>query len=425
MLVLDKNHLDGIFPRLSPLVGDEPSMPAWVLTPDRPPTWHRFFDTSPISPSGRYMALTQVDDDTTVPKPGDPARVVLLDLQTGEIRTIATTHGWDTQLGAQVQWGRTDHQLLFNDVDVASWTPHGVCMDPLAGETHRLDGTVYMASPDGRSAASPCLIRIGLTQGGYGVFLPDERVPRNRGLPDDDGVTLTDLETGRAKLAFSLAELVTPHRQALDRVAQTEGGDFYAFHVKWSPDSARLMVVVRRVLTQDDGSVRMLPFLLTVNPDGSDSRLAVPADSWAVHGGHHPNWCPDGRVLINLRLPGRDGLHFVTANDDGSDLRIEAEGIPGSGHPTLHPNGRHILTDAYLHELGPNDGTAPLRLVDLQTAREQTLRRVNAKPVEAGPKRIWRVDQHPAWDNSFRAFTFNCMHQGVRSVAIGLPDLAE
>ena len=37
-----------------------PRVPVWCVTPERPACIHRFFDTSPISPSGRYVALFQL-----------------------------------------------------------------------------------------------------------------------------------------------------------------------------------------------------------------------------------------------------------------------------------------------------------------------------------------------------------------------------
>ncbi|MEM1026920.1 MAG: hypothetical protein AAGJ38_02455 [Planctomycetota bacterium] len=422
---LTAEHLDRLFPRLPAVADEQPATPAWVVTPDRPPTWHRFFDTSPISPSGCFVAVTQVDDDTVVPKPGDAARVVLVDLESGESRAVAETRGWDTQLGAQVQWGVDDHQLLFNDMDPEAWKPFGRCVDPATDQSRRLSGTIYMANRAGTLAASPCLKRIGLTQGGYGVHVPESFVPRNVGLPKDDGVTLTDLVTGESKLAISIAQLVEPHRAKLEAVIGDHAGSYYTFHVKWSHGDTRLMVVVRFLFSDPEAVGRKhMPFLFTCLPDGRDSRLVVPADSWALRGGHHPDWCPDGRVLMNLNMPGRDGLSFVTVNADGTDLRIEADGVPGSGHPTMHPDGKHILTDAYLHELDGDGATAPLRWVDANASRESVLRFVVAEPIEAGPQRLWRVDQHPAWDRTFRWVTFNCIFEGVRSVAISPSPLA-
>ena len=100
-------------------------------------------------------------------RPGDLAQIIIVDLLEGTERMVAQTRGWDTQLGAQVQWGRDDTQLFFNDVDPAEWRAFGVRLDPLSGRRKDLEGTVYMLSPDGCLAASPCLLRMAATQLGY------------------------------------------------------------------------------------------------------------------------------------------------------------------------------------------------------------------------------------------------------------------
>ena len=47
--------LDEAFPRYDQ---QNPAAPIWCITTAMPGCWHRFFDTSHFSPSGRYVALT-------------------------------------------------------------------------------------------------------------------------------------------------------------------------------------------------------------------------------------------------------------------------------------------------------------------------------------------------------------------------------
>jgi len=408
----------GISDRFPRYTAFEPLVPVWCVTPEGGPAIHRFFDTSPFSPSGRYMGLTRFPFEDRLPKPGDTAEILLVDLETGGERVVADTRGWDTQLGAQVQWGANDSQLFFNDVDTATWMPFAVCLDPLAGTRRKLEGTVYMASPDGRRLASPCLRRTGLTQAGYGVHVPRHRVPRNRGASPDDGLYVTDAATGRCELLVSFAQILEAAVPPLPAEDYTDG-DFYGFHVKWNPQGTRLMLVLRWV--PHDGS-RVWPHVVTMAADGSDIRIAMPAATW-LKGGHHPNWCPDGEhVMMNLKLDGRR-LRFVQARRDGTGLRAMTEAVLGSGHPTLHPNGRHILTDSYVKEpVAFGDGTTPIRLVDLKEGAERCLVRIRTVPAWNGPKGELRVDPHPAWDHAHRRIAFNACPDGSRRVFVA--DLA-
>ena len=108
--------LDASFPRYT---DHEPAAPIWRITTAIDRCFHRFFDTSPISPSGRYVGLTRLPAEDRMPVAGEPAEIVVIDLETGAAEVVAVTHGWDTQLGAQVQWGPSDHELWFGDMDVA------------------------------------------------------------------------------------------------------------------------------------------------------------------------------------------------------------------------------------------------------------------------------------------------------------------
>ena len=60
----------------------------------------------------------------------------------------------------------------------------------------------------GKQIASPCLLRTARTQLGYGVLAPPSKVPVNNGAPDDDGLFLTNIETGECRLLVSLRQIV-------------------------------------------------------------------------------------------------------------------------------------------------------------------------------------------------------------------------
>jgi hypothetical protein len=402
-----------------------PRVPVHCVTPGGTGYIHRYYDSSPFSPSGRYFAVTRLPFEDRLPRPGDVAEIAIVDLETGELRTVAETRGWDVQLGAQLQWGADDRTLLFNDLETRDWMPFGVRLDPQTGEHRRLAGTVYSVSPDGRWAASPCLRRMAVTQRGYGVVVPRDQIPQNRGAPADDGIWITDLESGDSRLLVSLARIVDEATPPLE--AARRRGDFFGFHVKWNPQGTRLMLVLRWLPRSWLPWKRKRRFgakhVITMTADGGDIRVAVSAERWA-RGGHHPNWCPDGeRVLMNLDTQG-DGLRFARLSRDGSSCETLAPDVRASGHPTLHPDGRHLLTDAYVDEpLAFSDGTAPIRLVDIVQGVEATLARIRIRPLAEKATGALRVDPHPAWDRSYTRIAFNACPDGRRRVFVA--DLRE
>jgi hypothetical protein len=409
--------LAGTFPAYTDFT---PRVPVHCVTPGGTGYIHRYYDSSPFSPSGRYFAVTRLPFEDRLPKPGDVAEIAVVDLETGELRTVAETRGWDVQLGAQLQWGTDDRTLLYNDLETRDWMPYGVRLDPQTGEHRRLAGTVYSVSPDGRWAASPCLRRMAVTQRGYGVVVPRNQIPENRGASADDGIWITDLDTGDTRLLVSLAQIVATVQPPLAAAARR--GDFFSFHVKWNPQGTRLMIALRWLPRSWLPWKRKRRYgakhVITMDADGSNVRLAVSAEQWA-RGGHHPNWCPDGdHVLMNLNTRG-DGIRFARLTRDGSACETLASNVAGSGHPTLHPDGRHLLTDAYVDEpLAFGDGTAPIRLVNVATGSETLLARIRIQPLAEKATGALRVDPHPAWDRGYTRIAFNACPDGRRQVFV-------
>jgi hypothetical protein len=384
---------------------------------------HRFFDTSPISPSGRYVGLFRLPQEVRTPQPGEVGEVVVVDLQSGKERVVAESRGWEVQMGANVQWGKTDGDLFFNDVDPKTWTPFAVRLNPATGETKRFDGTVFTVSPDGTKLTSYNLIASRKIQVGYGVVLPEERTRKNVGPVSDDGLFITDIATGKTRMIASIRDIYEKAVPKLE-IPNAERFEFYCFQIRWNPQGTRVMAFLRwHDPSAPKGGPRLLT-LVTMKGDGSDIRLAVTPKQYA-RGGHHPMWAPDGEnITINLNI--RDGtkeLDLVSVRYDGTNLRSIHP--VGSGHPSMHPTLPFIVTDAYTHEpLARPNGTVPLRLIDLRTKKEEALAWVLARRSDSAKLTTeFRIDQHPVWDASGRFIVFNGVHNDTRAVFVA--DVAE
>ena len=387
-------------------------VPVYVVPSTR--TLHRFFDTSPISPSGRYLALFRMPYEDHSARPGDAGEVVLFDLRSSKEQIVASSTGWEFQVGANVQWGLSDEELYFNSVDSRTWKAFAVAMNPLSGLQRKLDGTVFMASPAGGWIASHNLVKSRRVLPGYGVVVPDELVAKNVGPVGDDGIYVTNTETGRSRMLVSLKTIYEKAEPSI-RVEEPMEHEYHCFQVKWNRQGTRLLTAVSR--TPLAGGRRKLT-AITMKADGSDIRTAVTADQWS-RGGHHINWHPDGeRISMNLNIDDDRALEIVTVRFDGSDLREVFE--PGSGHPSFHPGGRYVITDAYPHEpVGFGDGSVPIRLIDTIAGTCVNIARIYV----SATKGEFRVDPHPAWGPSGRFVVFNGFVNDTRQVYIA--DLAK
>ena len=379
---------------------------------------HRFFDTSPISPSGRYVGLFRLPQEIRTPQPGEVGEVVVVDLQTGKEKVVAESRGWEVQMGANVQWGKTDADLFFNDVDTSTWTPFAVQLDPATGKHRRIEGTVFTVSPDGTKLTSYNLIASRRIQVGYGVVIPEEKTRKNVGPVADDGLFVTDLASGRTRMIASIRDIVEKAVPKLE-IPNAERCEFYCFQIRWNPQGTRVMAFLRwHDPTDAKGGPRRLT-LVTMKGDGSDIRVAVSPQQYA-RGGHHPMWAPDGEnITINLNV--RDGtkaLDLVSVRYDGANLHSIHP--VGSGHPSMHPKLPFVITDAYTHEpLARGDGTVPLRMIDLRSKTETAIVQVLARRSDSDKLTSeFRIDQHPVWDASGRYIVFNGVHNDTRAVYI-------
>jgi hypothetical protein len=404
------------FPRYTEF---DPAIPVWCVTPHEGRCLHRFFDTSPLSPSGRYLACLRLPFEDRLPRPCEEAAVVLVDLETATEKIVAQTIGWESQMGANINWGASDDELIFNDVDPKTWQPVAVMLNPHTGRSERFGRGVYHVSPDGQWALSCSLEKMRRTQFGYGVVIPEDLIPVHWELPEDDGLFLTSLQTGECRLLVSLKELIEDHIPDKEKPA-IAGHCYYGFHAKWAPTGDRVLFTVRAVAHpwalhfEAQSCSPLLFYIFTMKPDGSQIACATDATFW-TRLGHHINFTPDGRALSMNYALDFDHLRFVRCDLDGKNKRRILDGVLGSGHPTIHPDGNHLLTDCYLHEpMTAGDGTVPLRWIDLKTGEEEHIARI--RTAQTSLFSALRIDPHPAWDRSWKYVAFNGAPDGTRRV---------
>ena len=386
-------------------------------------TTHRFFDSSAISPSGRYVCATRTRREGPADvTPGDVAEVVVYDLQKKRKDRFPVvyrrpTAAWDAQLGAQVQWGASDDELYFNDVvgtrgDGAPIV-RGVRSDWQRGRETRLPTPVYHVTRDGARAAAPRdLAALRLTQDGYGVVATPAQLRHLE--TQKDGVHVLDLRTN-ATAFLELGALVAA-AELEERPRAVAGGDArrgaechrHVFHVKWNAKGTRLLVVVR---ARGHGCPRGdANHALTVDPDGADVRVVA---TW-LRDGNHPNWLEDGRLSMNY-----EGKVCAFDDVEGASCQVLSE--RASGHPVGVPGrGDLVVTDTYAKEhaaFGLEAGEAALRVLS-GGDREAWLGVFPVAALGTMPTDVWRCDAHPAFDLKGRRLALNVWVRGSRRVAV-------
>lgn len=386
------------------------AVPILRLTPDDGFYIHTYYDVSPWSPSGRYLAVTKVPYQDRYPVLGDTADVCVIDLRDRTIQTLYSTKSWGYQTGANVNWGATDRYLYTNDiVDGVS-----VCarLDLESGEAKLYAGPAYNVAPDDSCVIGFPMELMDATQLGYGAPSRDPLHPPSLppGASKTQGLWRTDLKTNRKTLLMSLDQLAS---RVVEPAPWPGVGTWYLWHSKFNPQSSRILQISRVRFPNLQGGENTMVF--TFNPDGSDLSLLPGKKVWGNSGGH-PNWHADGQHVIRV-LPVDGKLRFCQWRFDGSDFRPLSETLEGGGHPRIQPNGRHMVTDHFVH-----DGTTQyvvLRFIDLRADREQPLCRiptVDRLKLREPLTMVRRLDGHPNWDRDFKKVVFQAAPDGKRQL---------
>ncbi|KAA0992254.1 TolB-like translocation protein [Dyadobacter aurulentus] len=374
---------------------------------------HRFHDTSPISPSGKYIALFRIPFEDHYPEAGDMGEVVLIDIATGKETVIERSFGWEMQVGANVQWGATDHELFYNQVDTSTWKAYTILHDPIRKTSRKWEGATFMVTPDGKQTASHNMINSVNAQSGYGVILPEKFRSKNSGVVNNDGLFVTDVKTGETKMIASIKRIFDEATPKIG-IDDPENYEIYTFKAMWNAQGTRLMTCL--IIKPKTGGPRKVA-LITIRPDGTEIRTAITTKQYSK-GGHHMAWMPDGdHFSMNLEVDStKNGLELITARYDGSEIKTVFS--PGSGHPSFHPKGLPlIITDAYNHEksVAKGDGIVPIRLMNTKTGKEILLANVRVPSVKDNS---FRMDAHPTWDRTGRYVIFNGYDDNNRGVYI-------
>lgn len=409
---------------------------------------HRFFDSSPFSPSGRYIAATLLPSTSR-----GHAKVLVYDLRSGGgPTTVASTSAWGAQVGAHVQWGADDTQLFYNSIGQERQLI-GKLFDLTAdsarsGREKELSCPVYHVSSDGRWAATPNQLRIKDTQFGYGadyyLRAPPEAFSSSA---HGDGLFVLNVQRNECRLAVSLASFAQAARLSLSSLSSAP---LYGFHVKWSRDGSRLLFVMR---TLESRKVMFLAppirrqHLFVVSFDASSGAVTGKPRhllSWSSKSpkdaldANHPNWVGNThKVSINVKPRGSTApWGLVVIDTSSATLPVDALPLPplyspSSGHPNFYPtDSRFVLLDAYEKEtlsLGgerTKNDSIPLRLVDTIQKREVWLLQVRLGLASPRPaylatlpikeRRAWqRCDMHPAWSRTGAWVAFNARPNGV------------
>jgi Tol biopolymer transport system component len=394
------------------------------VTPDDGYYVHTFYDECPWSPDGRQLAVTRLPYQQRKPQWGDVADVCIIDLEEQSIRTVYRTRAWSFQVGANAQWSDVSNRYVYTN-DIIDGQVVCVRIDLESGAVQAYSGAKYDVAPDGSAVISPYLLNMNIHQYGYAVPDPPGGTP----VPFTDADMKTE-GLWKTELATDSRQLLMPMEAFIDAASDSafyKGRTGYLFHSKFNKQGTRIMQVFRSLV----GTKGRDASLFTLDANGKNLQQCLSREHWNQKArlggsGNHPNWHPDGEHIIMNCVPrwlGYQDMLFCSFRYDGSDFRVLSEKHLGSGHPSIEPEGRYLVADAYVKQTWVvKNGEIPIRLIDLREQKEHTLCTISNNVGNKGKMYSdeggsqFKLDPHPAWARDYRKLCVNGAPGGERQV---------
>ena len=361
------------------------------------------------SADNRYLLVLETDVNGRLSAAGEACTIGVVDTR-DENRFIpfAETRAWNFQEAAMAHWlPWAKDTVVFNDFRDGKFV--AVVMNWRTKEVLRvIPHPVSAVSADGRKAISLNYARIRLTRPDYGYAGPGQDPLTGEAYPENDGLFLVDLMTGKAKLIVSIASV----RSQMPPVGPK--GLAYFCHTVFSKDGKRVFWLSRGIDWYDPIAEKASSWTtsaFTCNVDGTQVRRCFP-DNW---GGSHFNWLDDKTMAVTVypKDHARGAWHVrFTVGEEEKVKRLAPGILDWDGHCVWSPNGKWISTEGYF------DKTFHRHWALMRTADEAVIPVGSFFVPEAYRGGFWRCDLHGRWRPDGKQIGFNSVHEGSRQVYV-------
>lgn len=331
-----------------------------------------------------------------LPEAEDVAQVGYL--EHGVFTPFGETTAWNFQQGALLQYHPILQDTVFYNI-FQNGKPCTVQHNYVTGEKRYTDRPAATISADGNWALSVNFGRIFNFRAGYGYAAAVDEF-RDENAPAEDGIFLTDLQTGLSRLLVGYDRLAAVCGYAPEQKILIN-------HINFSPDSKQYVALLRNfpvpgikgwrttMLVGDlEGNIRVLLRQTYVSH-------YIWADNWNLFAHCSPETM-DKKSMY--RISAADGSY------QEYDMPLFHRGGETDLHCNISPDKGYIIGDTY-----PKDGYRSIEAINLSTGVCRTLFR--AKTVIPTNPDI-RCDLHNRFVFDGSAISYDTTQNGCRQIAL-------
>ncbi|HEX8357965.1 MAG TPA: hypothetical protein VF610_11155 [Segetibacter sp.] len=396
LILLFTTFSDSVTAQNTAVVFPKVSEPVQITSNGKEHFFASYYGINSWSKNQRYVTVLETNVKYKIPEETDVATLGLVDLKTNKFIPLAQTHAWNLQQGCMAHWlgYNADSLIIYNDLRAGKFVSV-VLNVHTKKELRVIPFPVAAVSPDGREAISINFTRMRITRADYGYAGNGQEPKTGESFPEDDGMFLVDLQTGKAKLIISYSAL-----KGMVPGVPSQGLE-YINHVLFSRDGSKIFWLARATPDLNTTS-------FTANKNGSDIQRCFP-DGW---GGSHFDWLNGNELMVTAMYEAKQYAHVLFTTGEKNYKRLGKGLLDYDGHGTFSPNGKWMVTDTYP---GVGMREQKIYLMDMKTEAVLPLGRF-VEPEEFS--KGWRCDIHCRWSPNGDMIGFNSTHTGSRQVYV-------
>lgn len=359
---------------------------------------HHFFGYYGINPwdqNFRYHLALETDFHRHVPTSTDIAKVGLVEKDSGDFTSVASTSAFNLQQGSMMHWIDVGfgEELTYNDWDGHRLVSRAVTL--ASRESRTIQGAISAVSTTTPYAIGLNFARMSACRQVVGYANNIDSASWET-VPMDDGLFLIDLRNGSSEMVLSIAEVLRH-----SNLNPVDCGMTWFNHIMFNPSGDRIFFFCR-IRGSGKG---FRTSLWTVNPDGSDLQCQIPFGYKISHFA----WRDDKRMLMSTDILGQ--MQFVEFTDGKGDFQPVGVGkLPADGHACFSPDGSWLVCDTYPRE--------PERMAGLMLYNPKSDQKIEIGQVYAAPEFTGeiRCDLHPRWSPDGKFVTIDSVNNGDRQI---------
>lgn len=352
--------------------------------------FYGFHDKCPWSADNRYLLAHKINIDLKMPYKDDQVEIGFFKGKDfDQFVQLGSTRTWNWQMGSMLQW-IGEKNIIFNDFDGEKHIAKRV---DLKGEIiQEYNRPIAAINPTREYGLSHSFIRLRKAAPAYG-YANGEDVTAEDSRPENDGIFIIDLKTGKSEMILSLAQFAGMGEYPEDAY-------HYFTHCLFSPNGKRFAFYHRWVEKND----RTWTKLYTCDLNGNNLHHF---NFYGVV--THMAWYSHNQLLVYGQKKGV-GDHYYLLQDESNDYSIVGkEDFTSDGHPQFQLKNNRFITDTYPDRFRRQY----LIQYDMDSKTRNNIAILHSPLKFSG---YIRCDLHPRWDRTGNHVSFDSAHSGNRSL---------